>query len=447
MKQSKKVLIIAYLFPPIGGGGVQRALKMAKYLGSFGWEPHILTVEPEYHVSLDHSLLTQLPDDVVIHRTREFSIGAPPAAAAATTAVSSKQQEPDHVSLKGSIKAKLFPFLKQSKKYVLIPDDQVLWFPYAIKKGLEVIKQHQIDAMVSTSGPYTNHLVGLSLKRKTGLPWIADFRDPWTQNMHRPGIAWRESLEERLERKVLGESDLLLTVTHSFAANFQKKFGNVIKRVEVIHNGFDPEDYSELTTIQGDPQRCTFIYTGIFYKERNPRLFLKAIYQLIEEGKINRDSIELKFAGVFDYPGYTENMDCVRELGLEDVVKVLGHLPHQQALVEMKKSDILLLVGDTAPGSGDYIPGKLFEYMAIGNPILALSLPGESTAIIEKYDLGQVVNPASLEEIKSGVLALYEGWQKLNGMVPSTDGRPSTSIYERKTQAGMLAKLLDQMTT
>ena len=120
MKQSKKVLIIAYLFPPIGGGGVQRALKMAKYLGSFGWEPHILTVEPEYHVSLDHSLLNQLPDGVSIHRTREFSLGAPPAAANVTT-VATKQQKPNRPSLKRSIKEKIFPILKQSKKYVLIP--------------------------------------------------------------------------------------------------------------------------------------------------------------------------------------------------------------------------------------------------------------------------------------------------------------------------------------
>lgn len=443
MKQSNKVLIIAYLFPPIGGGGVQRALKMAKYLGSYGWEPHILTVEPEYHVSLDHSLLSQLPDNVVIHRTKEFSFGAPPAAAAIT----SKKEEPVRIGLKGRVKAKVFPILKQSKKYVLIPDDQILWFPYAVKKGLEVIKDYKMDAIVSTSGPYTNHLVGLSLKRKTGLPWIADFRDPWSQNMHRPGIPWRERLEERLERKVLRESDLLLTVTHSFAINFQKKFGSVIKRVEVIHNGFDPEDYSQLSDITSDPQHCTFIYTGIFYRERNPRLFLKAVHQLIEEGKMSRESIKLKFAGVFDYPGYTENMDCVRELGLEDVVNVLGHLPHQQALVELKKSDILLLVGDTAPGSGAYIPGKLFEYMAIAKPILALSLSGESTAIIEKYDLGEVVNPASLEEIKSGVLALYDGWKKQVGLDPDKGSRPSTSIYERKTQAEMLAKLLDQMTT
>jgi hypothetical protein len=113
----------------------------------------------------------------------------------------------------------------------------------------------------------------------------------------------------------------------------------------------------------------------------------------------------------------------------------------------MKKSDILLLVGDTAPGSGSYIPGKLFEYMAINKPILALSLLGESTNIIDKYHLGQVVNPASLEETKAGVLALYDQWKTQKEMDPNNAHRPSTDLYERKTQAGMLAKLLEQITT
>ncbi|MEW9670770.1 glycosyltransferase family 4 protein [Ammoniphilus sp. 3BR4] len=443
MNQSRKVLIIAYLFPPIGGGGVQRALKMARYLGDFGWEPHILTVEPNYHVSLDYSLLEQLPDGVHIHRSREIFLGAPPAAAGAK--MEQAEAGSEAIGLTARLKKKVFPTLKKLKRHVLVPDDQILWFPYAMRKGLEVVKEHQIDVLFSTSGPYTNHLVGLYLKRKTGLPWIADFRDPWTQNMHRPGIAWREWLEERLERMVLRESDLLLTVTQSFADNFQEKFEDEIKRLEVIHNGFDPEDYKQLQGIKTDhPEQCTFIYTGIFYKERNPRLFLQAIKELIDEGKLARHEIRMNFAGVFDYPGYSENADWVGKLGLNDLVHVLGHLPHQAALKELKKSDILLLIGDTAPDSGAYIPGKLFEYMAIAKPILALSLQGESTRIIERYQLGQVVDPGSLNDIKAGILALYEQWKNGNKQEKAAE-RPSTLIYERREQARLLAELLEEL--
>jgi glycosyltransferase involved in cell wall biosynthesis len=441
MHTSKKILIIAYLFPPIGGGGVQRALKMAKYLNEFGWEPHVLTVEPDYHVSLDHSLLEQLPPSVVVHRCKQFSVGVPPAATAAI-ADERRDERPSRVS---SIKKKLFPFLKKLKQYVLIPDDQMLWFPFAVKKGMEIMQEHQIDVIFSTSGPYTNHLVGLYLKRKTGKPWLPDFRDPWTQNMHRTGIAWREWIEERLERMVLRESDVLLTVTHSFANNFKRKFSEEIQRLEVIHNGFDPADYKQLAGVEGNKDTCTFIYTGIFYKERNPRLFLRAVKELMEEGNLDPLHVRLKFAGVFDYPGYSENQDCVDQLGLGQVVEVLGHLPHQEALQALKKADILLLIGDTAPDSGDYIPGKLFEYMAIGHPILALSLPGESTAIIDKYQLGKVVDPSSLEETKRGVLALYQQWIEQKEQVNTIKERPSTLIYERGEQARMLAELMDRV--
>jgi glycosyltransferase involved in cell wall biosynthesis len=441
MSNLKKVLIIAYLFPPIGGGGVQRALKMAKYLREFGWEPHVLTVAPSYHATLDESLLAGLPEGIHIHRTKEVSLGNP--AAPGKPSISASTAVPPS-GLKTKIKRMVFPTLKKIKKYLLVPDDQILWIPFAVKKGLEVVKEYEIDAIFSTSGPYTNHLVGLYLKRKTEIPWIADFRDPWTQNMHRTDIAWREWLEERLERMVLRESDGVLTVTQSFADNFREKFGDEIKQIEVIHNGFDPADYLDLEGIHGDADICTFIYTGIFYRERNPRLFLRAIKELIDERKLDSGKLRLQFAGVFDYPGYTENMDCVKQLGLEEIVQVMGNLPHHEALASLKRADILLLVGDTAPGSGDYIPGKLFEYMAVGRPILALSLPGESTRIIEKYQLGQVVDPKALDQIKQAILRLYDQWKAPRGHNQQVD-KPSTLLYQRKEQARLLAEYLNKI--
>jgi len=427
----KKVLIVAYLFPPIGGGGVPRALKMAKYLGEFGWQPHVLTVEPEYHATLDESLLAQLPPHVVIHRARELSLGrraflpgagspggnASGAASASGAAVSGAAASGSAVSgaavsgtVAASWKRRLFPFLKRIKNAVFIPDDQILWLPAAVRRGMEAIRGHGIDAIFSTSGPVTNHLVALYLKRRTGLPWIADFRDPWTQNMHRTNLRWREWLEDRLERMVHRESDLLVTVTESFARNFRAKFGEELRRVEVIHNGFDPDDYRELEGVlrpEEERDRWTLVYAGIFYKERNPRLLLRAVRELIDEGRLDPGEIRLRFAGVFDYPGYSDNVDCVRALGLEPAVEILGHLPHRRALEEMNKADLLLLVGDTAPGSGDYIPGKLYEYMAVGRPILALAVPGEAASIVERHRLGAVGDPKDLGGVKEGLGELH----------------------------------------
>jgi glycosyltransferase involved in cell wall biosynthesis len=458
MKANKKMLLVAYLFPPIGGGGVPRALKMARYLAEGGWEVHVLTVDHTYHATKDDSLLRQLPSNVIIHRAKEVNL---------VQAIRPTQKEAPKQSggqksaavnpaggggLKQAIKQRIVPLLKKVKNTVMIPDDMIGWLPFAAKMGAEIIKKHSIPVMFSTSGPYTNHLVARSIKRKTGVTWIADFRDPWTQNMHRSGVAWREAWEERMERSVMKESDAVTTVTYGFAENFKQKFGKEIQRIEVIHNGFDPEDYKDIAESPEDG-KFTLAYPGIFYKERNPRLLLEAVAELIEEGEIKRDEILLRFAGVFDYPGYSDNIDCVHRLNLEDVVEIMGNLPHKEALVMMKSADVLMLIGDTAPGSGVYIPGKLYEYMAIGHPILALSVEGESTKIIRKFELGQVVDPLNKAEIKRAFLTMYEQWKKN----PKQKDRAAEmlrraeegdlSIYNRQVQARMLGELMDELLT
>lgn len=452
MNASKKMLLVAYLFPPIGGGGVPRALKMAKYLAEEGWEVHVLTVDHVYHATQDDSLLRQLPDNVMIHRAREFNIVQKmrPTQTEAPKKTGGQAASAQSGGLKQALKQQVIPMLKKLKNTLMIPDDMIGWLPYAAKLGEQVIREHNIPIMFSTSGPYTNHLVARSLKRKTGIKWIADFRDPWTQNMHRSGVAWREAWEERMERSVMAESDAITTVTYGFADNFKQKFGREISRIEVIHNGFDPNDYADIEQPAEDG-KFTLAYPGIFYKERNPRLLLEAVSELIAEGKVEREKLSLRFAGVFDYPGYSENIDCVHRLQLEDIVDIMGNLPHKQALAMMKGADVLMLIGDTAPGSGVYIPGKLYEYMAIGHPILALSVEGESTKIIRKFELGEVVNPLDKEAIKQAFLRMYEAWHAGEGkagkendvLQRAHDG--DLAIYNRQVQAHMLGKLMEEI--
>jgi glycosyltransferase involved in cell wall biosynthesis len=456
MKPSKKMLLIAYLFPPIGGGGVPRALKMAKYLAEGGWEVHVLTVDQAYHATKDDSLLRQLPPNVIIHRAKEWNFvqamrPAVPKAASKQSGQVSSASTGNTGGMKQAVKQRIVSVLKKAKNTLMIPDDMIGWLPFAVKLGEEIIKKHDIPIMFSTSGPYTNHLVGRNLKRKTGIRWIADFRDPWTQNMHRSGIAWREAWEERMERSVMAEADAITTVTYGFAENFKKKFGKEIQRIEVIHNGFDPNDYRDIVQ-PPDDGKFTLAYPGIFYKERNPRLLLETVAELIAEKKVEREKIVLRFAGVFDYPGYSDNIDCVHRLQLEDIVDIKGNLPHKEALKMMKGADVLMLIGDTAPGSGVYIPGKLYEYMAIGHPILALSVEGESTKIIRKFNLGEVVDPLDKEEIKQAFLRMYKQWEQKSAeqteqeneiLQRAEDG--DLAIYNRQVQARMLGELMEEL--
>lgn len=441
----KRMLLVAYLFPPIGGGGVQRALKMAKYLGRFGWDVVVLTVDGAQHVSLDTSLLKQIPEEVEIYRAREWVIPGLKLAGQ-----SSRGRTEHNTSLESTIPIPLTrrilqrakPVLRRLKEAVLIPDDQIIWYSPAVKLGEKLIKEKGIDLIFSTSGPYTNHLVAKTLKQKTGLPWIADFRDPWTQNMHRPKLKWRLRLEEKMEREVVEQADVLLTVTQSFARNFRAKYGSSIKRLEVIHNGFDPEDYRQIQTSRLHPEKWTLVYTGIFYQERNPRLFLECVAELIAEGKLDRQLLSIQFAGVFDYPGYSENADCVERLGLKDVVHVWGSLPHRNALSLLMGADQLLLIGDVAPDSGAYIPGKLFEYMAVQKPIFALTVEGESSEIIRKHNLGRVIPPFDKVKIKQALQEEYEAWLRGEHRVIQAK---DTSLYQRDNQARQLAELANSL--
>lgn len=444
--KTRSVLIICYIFPPIGGGGVPRPLKMAKYLGEFGWNVHVLTVDPVYHATLDPSLLAQVPADVTIHRAKEWPLL--PRRGGAVVPAAAAEAAPARRSLAASLKQQVVGLLKKAKPYLLIPDDQILWLPNALKLGREIIGREKIDAIFSTSGPVTNHLVARRLAREFGVKWVADFRDPWTQNMHSSGIAWRERLEERMEAGVMAEADAVTTVTATFAENFRKKHGSRIRRLELIYNGFDQADFVGLTPEHAAPGKFHAVYAGILYQKRNPRLLLRAIRELIDAGDVEREDLLLSFAGVFDYPGYSENRDCVEALGLGDVVRVLGNLPHKQALGLMKGADALLLIGDVSPDAGAYIPGKLYEYMGIGKPILALNKPGEATQIIQTFRLGQVADPEDKEAIKQAFLKLYREW-KAQGAAGAAerddDFAERVKPYERREQARQLAELMNEL--
>ncbi|WP_141706258.1 glycosyltransferase [Desulfuribacillus alkaliarsenatis] len=476
----KKVLIVSYLFPPIGGGGVQRALKMAKYLEQYGWEAHILTVtEDVYFASKDASLLNQLPPSVKIHRANHLDL----IGKFTGQATKNNQTTTNKVSMKARVKQLIKPFLKALKSRILIPDEQILWRNNAVKLGKEVIKSQNIQAIFSTSGPNTNHLVAYELKKHMDLPWIADFRDPWTDNMHRSGIWWREKLEARLERKVVTSADVIMTVTESFLDGFINKYGSTaIKRGSVVHNGYDIADYNNLNhTVNNTDDngvdisvdspvdkpvdnpvhkpvdasvnrevstapvdKLKLVYTGIFYDKRNPRLLLRAIRELINEGRIDQQKIALHFAGIFDYPGQSANWQTVIDTELEEQIILHGQLPHGQALNLLASADVQLLIADSDKTAGAYIPGKLFEYIAIGKPIFALSHQGESTEIIESLGNGIVADPTSLHEIKKSLSVLYRNWLNTGIAIDMPgDILEKTKKYQRHEQARMLAEELD----
>lgn len=381
--------MISYLFPPLDCG-VGRQIKFAKYLPSFGWLPVVLTVKRSYlRPKYDSSRLGEIPKSVKIYRT--FSFESPPL-----------QQRVPAILNKFGI----------NPKWLLVPDKYIGWLPFAVHKGLKILRKEKVDVIFSTSLPNTCHLVALMLKRKTGLPWVADFRDPWTQN---PYLTYPKpilKIEGPMEKAVIRNADKATTTNPLFAEGFMRKYSDEPKEKFVtIQHGFDPDDLQKLEkTVE---PKFVMTYTGSLYGLRKPDAFLKAVSELSSEDRDLKGELKIRFVGSLG----RSVEDVVRRYGLEDMVEIIGHVSHKRALEYLLNSSIILLITgvyrrktakDSLGRVFDELPGKLPEYIAIGRPVLALAVSGGSVArVIESTGTGIVVHPRDEQGIKRAVRYFY----------------------------------------
>ncbi|MFB5189662.1 glycosyltransferase family 4 protein [Alicyclobacillus fastidiosus] len=446
MDKAKRVVIVAYLFPPIGGIGVQRALKFAKYLVDHGWEPIVLTTDLAVSATMDEALLAEIPPQVQVVRVRDplarltqrvmRSVGA--GGSADATAMSA-QSDLVHT---GGLRSRLKRWLKRFKDVLLIPDEQILWAIRAAVVGATVIRSQKVSCVFTTSSPVSAHLTGWLLRRWTRVPWVADFRDPWTDNMHFQGSGRRAGIERRLERSVMREATAITTVTDGFALRFAQKYPFVANKTTVIRNGVDPADFAPLDRAPASG-KFTMLYAGILYPKRSPAVFLKALSQAIRSGRIRSDDIRVEFAGVFDYPGSSTNRELVERLHLDKVVKVLGYLSHDEVVRRMENAHSLLLIGDNDPTAHQYIPGKLYEYLYTRRPIFALLKQGEASSLIEHHEAGIVVPPDEVSAVEDAIVKMV---QQFRTQGPAAANRPVPKSLTRPFQAGQLAQLMDELT-
>lgn len=432
-----RALMISYLFPPIGGGGVQRALKMARYLPEFGWHPHVLTVQQTASgLTHDPKLLDQIPTDASVHRVEETPLWQ---SLFARTRRQMKSQGQQRHGAPGGLRARLRPIMARLRDLFLVPDEQVIWHKPAVKAGLRIIEAHGIDVIVSTSGPATNHLVALDLTRATGLPWVADFRDPWVENLHQHDLpSMRRAREQRLEAAVIANADVISSVTRRFCDNFAARYPDA-PPIALIYNGFDPADYQDLNLNTKGSSVFTAVYAGILYPKRSPATLLYAVHRLLDCGALDPSEIQLVFAGIFDYPGHSQNRELVRSLGLESIVQTPGYLPHEEILSLMAEADALMLVGDDDPRAGDYIPGKVFEYLALGKPVWGTAVPGEASDILEKTGQGFLATPGDVAGAAHQLTSL------INDGEPHPSASSDIQQYRRDYQAGQLAWVFNQL--
>lgn len=437
---NRKVLIVAYLFPPIGGIGVQRALKFAKYLSDHGWTPIILTTHDAASATMDAALLHEISDIEVI-RVSDRVARLMKRAISMTSSVANTEDAARSTGQRRSALSSLKQWLKGLKDTWLIPDEQVLWAVRAAMVASALVRDRQIDCVFSTSSPVSAHLVGWLVKRWTNIPWVADFRDPWTDNMHYQGTGLRLRIERYLERGVMENATAITTVTDSFKAQFGRKYPRVLNKISVIRNGVDPDDFPNPSTLPSNT-RFTMLYAGILYPKRSPQTFLKALSSAIRNGRIQQDEIRVEFAGVFDYPGSDSNRRLVEQLHLQNVVKVLGYLSHDEIATRMADAHSLLLIGDKGPSAHMYVPGKLYEYLYVERHIFGILEAGEASDMIAQYGAGVVVAPDDVGQMEDEIVRMVERY-RLQGMHFAK--REIPDVITRPYQAGQLAQLLSSL--
>jgi glycosyltransferase involved in cell wall biosynthesis len=326
------------------------------------------------------------------------------------------------------------------RTWAYIPDGQVGWFPYATRAGRRVLEERDASAIFSTSYPVTAHMAAARLKSETGKPWIADFRDLWTENHYADYTSkFRKRLDQVLESNLLDKADVLVTVSESLAGTLRKLTGGR-KRVEIIRNGFDSEDFAGIT--RSRPDRWTITYVGTFYgAKQDPSAFLAALKRLIESGRIAKQDVLFNIVGKPD--AFVQ--DLIARSGLADVARFTGFVAHREALEYQVNSSLLLLILHRDKANPGVTTGKLYEYLGSRTPILAIVPPHfEAARIVRETGAGVSVEASDTEAIEE---ALLDSYQAFKSGTDSGLSLADLSAYERNAGARQLAELLNEITT
>jgi len=412
--------MIAYDYPPLGGGGVFRTLKFTKYLPQFGFKPYVLTVKNAMYPIKDPTLLEEIPPQVRVFRV--FSL--------------------EHKLLR-------LPFwaLKINPKWIFVPDMNIGWLPFAVRRGEKLIKEENIHVIYATAPVYTSLLIGYLLKKKTGKPLVVDFRDPWTQNVFiKFPSKFYKKIEEKMEKKVLELADHIIANTELMALKLIDKYPFIKDKCTTITNGFDAEDFKDLKK-KGRGEKFTITHVGSIYGLITSKYWFLALKELIEEKTELRSALQVFFIGHFARARAHHARKLVEELGVKNVVKLVGYVPHKKSLKLMVKSDVLLLLMGSEEAHKEErgalrVPGKVYEYLAAKKPILALIPEGAAADLIKSTKSGVIVPPKDVNSIKQALFKLFQRWQK--GTLGETKSRIRN--YDRKALTKKLTNVFESLT-
>lgn len=431
-----KFLLITYYWPPSGGAGVQRWVKFSKYIREFGWEPVVYTpANPEYPV-IDESLVKDIPADLkVIKRP----IWEPYNLFKWFTGKKKKERiYSGFINEKGrqTLIQKIAIFIRGN---FFIPDARMFWIYPSVKFLKKYLKENQVDAIVSNGPPHSMHMIALRLKEIfPDLPWIADFRDPWTKIDFYEQLrltSWGNRRHHRMEQKVLQKADRVVTVSPSWAEDFRALSGR--DDIQVISNGYDPADFKPSTVFNSE--HFSICHFGSMNRDRNPEVLWKALRELLHEIPELKKKLRLKLFGQTDF-GVIQSAESY---GLGDYIVRQNFIPHSKAVEEMHQAYLLLLPINNTLNQNGVVPGKLFEYIGAGRPILGIGpTSADASEIIKANSCGVMVDYQDINTMKEVILIYFQDFVSGKSNVMSE----ILSTYSRRQLAKEYAQLLSRVT-
>ncbi len=422
----KHLLMLVPFFPPMGGGGVYRPLSFVRHLPEHGWRTTVVTPEGDTYWIRDESLVERVPAECRVIRTQSMS-------GQAALARGRGGRPAPRRSTRG------FGVARKLAAAVLLPDSYLGWVPFATRAALEVARADRVDAVYSTSPPESTHLAGEKVHRATGLPWIADFRDPW-MNLHLLDVPspLHAYFHRRMERRVCENATTVAVTTRWSEEYMRGTYPGA--RIARISNGYEGGEMAGLDEMVPSGATMRILHAGMLTQKRSATPFLEALARVLAAEPALRSEIAAEFIG----PREDENEQSAARLGLADVVKFLDPLPHADTLRSERAAHVLLLVKHADPRYDGLVPGKLYEYIGLRRPILALAPPGEARDLVTSLRRGEVASPASVDEIERALRTMIAHHRA--GRLDTAYDLSRRPEFDRARLAGDLASVLDAAT-
>ncbi|MEN9876574.1 MAG: hypothetical protein RLZZ529_1571 [Bacteroidota bacterium] len=426
---TKKLLIITYYWPPAGGPGVQRWLKFVKYLPDFDVQPIVFIPENPTYPIVDSNLVAEVSDKAIILKTPIFE----PYQLASFLSKNKTKKISSGIIPNQKKQSFLEKVMLWVRGNLFIPDARVFWVKPSVAYLEKYIRENEIDTIITSGPPHSLHLIGLELKQKMNLKWLADFRDPWTTIGYHKSLRlsqYAAKKHKQLERQVLNTADTIIVTSKTTKAEFQAL---TTKPIEVITNGFDVEKVDK----QSLDTKFSLAHIGSFLSERNPKIVWESLVELCAEIPDFKSHLEIKLIGAISQ----EVLETIEQFGLNLYLNNLGYVSHAEAVAHQRKSQVLLLIEINSEETKSILPGKLFEYMVSERPILAIGPKDSDFAeIITNTNSGVFFEYSEKAKLKQTIQEYYN--QFLVGKLQSH--AVGLQQYSRKNLTQQLVELLRQ---